>query len=206
VDQALCKRLAARLGIDLHQVYSISEAWSCLNQAPKHTFDLVLTDYYLGDGTPNALLDFNQALCLHVLTEETTLVSSLHAIEKVQKPIQSTVFFKRGCQLQLNLTYLNEVAEGDLEFKNSLIKTAADSIDQAVEVMRQGIKEAEYSVISFQLHKIKSSIRAVGSTILADVELLERFYKTQQPEAHSELEFVLQNLLQVSEQVRALLK
>lgn len=185
VDQLVCKKKGTTLGVELLIVDSIKEGLNTLSQNPN--FDLVISDFNLNDGTATDILEFEHPLYITVLSDSHSLQANGHHLAYDTKPLTKATFIRKPEQIYLNPAYINEVAYDDLEFKISLFSISKESIDTCMTELKTALAEKDEAKIVFQLHKIKSSIRAVGASFLPEIELLETYFKSNEITAEAEL-------------------
>jgi HPt (histidine-containing phosphotransfer) domain-containing protein len=61
-----------------------------------------------------------------------------------------------------NLDKLNEMAEGDQDFINSVISVFLEEVPEDLETMEQALKEKDYEQVYKMAHKIKPNVDLLG--------------------------------------------
>lgn len=77
--------------------------------------------------------------------------------------------------IKIDLTYLDEVAGDDLEFKSEMIKRFSDQTPEYISMINNAIKEENISDVKRIAHKMKPTFLYVGlKEIQEKVEILEQ--------------------------------
>ena len=65
-------------------------------------------------------------------------------------------------KLTLDLTYLNQISEGDKEFINDILKTFLEEMPKDIEQIKNGLKNNNNTIIGKMAHKSKATLHLLG--------------------------------------------
>jgi CheY-like chemotaxis protein/HPt (histidine-containing phosphotransfer) domain-containing protein len=177
IDQMAVRRITEKCSYELQFVNSIKEANDIL-QAEK--FDLIITDFYLGDGTAEEILTMvtNQKIVL--ITQKP--LDSFHAngniLYSITKPLNESIFEIANKVQPLDFTYFNSLTEGDINFQIELLDTALQVLPSALEKVNEAIESLNFERLKFEAHKMKSGARVIGIPILETLQTIEELALT----------------------------
>lgn len=171
IDQMAFKRFAEKKPIELSIASSISEASALLE---KESYDFILLDYFLGDGTAQDIIDILQYQHIGVFCEKDKCIdkNQTNGILYLSKPIDENQF-NIVTQTKLDLTYFNSLTEDDLDFKKEITTLGLQTIPASLQNLKDAISAKDFAQIKFEAHKLKSGVRVFGFKIIEDLEYIE---------------------------------
>ena len=172
IDQMAVRRLADKCSCELLFVNSIKEANDIL-QAEK--FDLIISDFNLGDGTAEDVLKLvtNQKIILITDKPLDSFNANGNLLYSTTKPINESIFKITNKSQPLDLTYFNSLTEGDINFQVELLDTALQILPSALEKVNEAFESLNFEHIKFEAHKMKSGARVIGIPILETLQTIE---------------------------------
>ncbi len=178
IDQMAVRRIAEKCSCELFFVNSIKEANDIL-QAEK--FDLIITDFNLGDGTAEDVLKLvtNQKIVLITEKPLDSFNANSNILYSTTKPFNESIFEIVNQVQPLDLTYFNSLTEGDLLFQIELLDTALQILPSALEKVNEAIKALNFEQLKFEAHKMKSGARVIGIPILDTLQTIEALALTR---------------------------
>lgn len=72
---------------------------------------------------------------------------------------------------EVDLTYLESIADGDKEIIEELINIFIDQIPEFTEGLRNGLEQKDWRALAGIAHKAKSSVVSMGMNNLGNVDL-----------------------------------
>ena len=171
IDQMAFKRFAERKSIDITTVSSIDEATSLLES---QSFDFVLLDFFLGDGTAQEVIDLLNYQHIGVFCENDKCVDNnqTNSILYLTKPLDEQQF-DAVMQTKLDLTYFNSLTEDDIDFKKEITTLGLQTIPSSLQNLKEAIDAKDFAKMKFEAHKLKSGVRVFGFNIIEDLEYIE---------------------------------
>lgn len=172
IDQMAVRRLADKCSCELLFVNSIKEANDIL-QAEK--FDLIISDFNLGDGTAEDVLKLvtNQKIILITDKPLDSFNANGNLLYSTTKPINESIFKITNKSQPLDLTYFNSLTEGDINFQVELLDTALQILPSALEKVNEAFESLNFAQLKFEAHKMKSGARVIGIPILETLQTIE---------------------------------
>ncbi|MEM6628151.1 MAG: Hpt domain-containing protein [Bacteroidota bacterium] len=196
IDQMAFKRILAKeawLSFTLSN--SVSEGQKFWNH---HTYDLVITDYHLSDGTAHDVLAFVRTGPIVVVTgtlraEEQSRFAELGAKYYLAKPLIPDEFISllrevlstdtensvlAEPSISFDLKYLKDLSQGDQEFEAEMIQIFLDEMPEGIQEIHQLIESQKWIQLGAAIHKMKSKIRLMGMVEIKDLaDRLEKNFK-----------------------------
>lgn len=171
IDQKAFQRVAKKSNISLQIANSVSETISILSN---EVFDLIISDYYLGDGTALDIINIcsNQQIKIVGNKDQINLPENTNNIDFIQKPINANVFITNQYSA-LDLTYFNSLTEDDIDFKKELLEIALQTLPESLANIKVAMQQDNFEKIKFEVHKMKSGARVVGMKIINNLEKAE---------------------------------
>lgn len=172
IDQIAFKRFVANMNVETTIVSSIAEASSILDQK---SFDFILLDFFLGDGTAQEVIDLLNYQHIGVFCENDKCVDNnqTNSILYLTKPLDENQF-DVVMQTKLDLTYFNSLTEDDIDFKKEITTLGLQTIPSSLQNLRNAFDNKDFASIKFEAHKLKSGVRVFGFKIIEDLEYLEQ--------------------------------
>ncbi len=65
-------------------------------------------------------------------------------------------------KVTLDLTYLNQISEGDKEFINDILKTFLEEMPKDIEQIKNGLNNNNNTIIGKMAHKSKATLHLLG--------------------------------------------
>lgn len=171
IDQMAFKRFAEKKEIDLTIAKSKTEAISILEN---NSFEFIFSDYYLGDGTAQEILQLlnNQRIGIFADENKCIDVNQSNDIVYFNKPLTESQF-ETIQHTKLDLTYFNSLTENDNDFKKEILTIALQTLPVSIENINKAVSEKDLEKIKFEAHKMKSGARVVGINIIEELEYIE---------------------------------
>lgn len=230
IDQMALQRLLKKGDIELTVANSLEEATTFTTQ---NTFDLVLTDMFLGThqasdvvkampgqsvvvlsgvADPRALSElYDMGIKGHMI-KPLTMENIPQLFEMAgKKPCQQTVpaeVEKETTRTQLDLTPLQKITRGNAKLQADLIRIFLEVVGAESERMQQGLQAQDWENLSYSLHRIKSNLRMFDlRELLQSTEKLELNcrYKEELDAVQVELPKLLRFLHQSRNEAQSLL-
>ena len=142
----------------------------------EHSYDLVVSDHHLSDGTAFDLLAQKSGPVMVTsgidASDAAARFKEAGALAFLLKPI-SAFDFKEAVQALFtspshssdtgfDLTYLHELAGGDPEFEQEMIAIYLQEVPQAIANIQQSLDEGNSMQLTHHVHKVRSKIRILG--------------------------------------------
>ncbi len=141
-----------------------------------HIFDVIITDYYLGDGgAEDVMKAFPNRKIIVVSGSINERLGNTDYLRYISKPIdyalliqgyqwvmQNNVGNKNSKYQYLDLTYLNQLGHGDNEFMKEMLQIAKEELIQNLADLNKSWQIDDYSGIRFHSHRFKSRSRILG--------------------------------------------
>lgn len=174
IDQMAVRRLADKCSCELLFVNSVKEAKVVL-QAEK--FDLIITDFNLGDGTAEDVLKLVTKQKIVLITQKPldSFNANGNILYATTKPVNESVFNITNTSQTLDLSYFNALTAGDKNFQIELLDTALQIVPSALEKVNEALKSLNFEQLKFEAHKMKSGARVIGIPILETLQTIEEF-------------------------------
>ena len=172
IDQMTLQRLAAKRDIKITIANSVSKAKEIIQH---ESFDLIITDFYLGDGTAEDILPLFKQQTIVVITESDIDVwhHESNTLFKTSKPLQDNIFDVGSLDILLDLTYFHALTDNDIQFQMELLDTAITSIPHSIQQLQTAMQHKNFEQMKFEAHKMKSGLRVIGMKVLDTIEEIE---------------------------------
>lgn len=140
--------------------------------------DLIFCDSRLPDGNPYDILNRSLSMPIIVVTGLGDAQENQDFVEAgaaavwnkpvVEQSLQSLIeqTFPYSLPNQIDLTYLNEISDGDIEFKQELLQIYLSETPIELKTLFKSMKKNEIERCANIIHKFKSKLRIVGFTSL----------------------------------------
>jgi HPt (histidine-containing phosphotransfer) domain-containing protein len=111
-------------------------------------------------------------------------------------------------KVNLDLTYLNQISEGDKEFINDILKTFLEEMPKDIKQIEDGLKNNNNTLIGKMAHKSKATLHLLGLEDLKNFALnIEQTIKKDinHPEIHNWSKQFISYIKKVYPNIKALL-
>ncbi|MBD0332948.1 MAG: response regulator [Chitinophagaceae bacterium] len=180
MNQQLINHLMKQWHIDHVLVSNGQEVLAALKN---ETFSLVLMDVQMPemDGYAATLAIRNDlkldvpiiAMTAHALAGEKEICLSYGMNDYISKPLKESELYRlikqyaRGVNNNssgavIDLSYLKELSNGDVEFENSIIREFIIQMPKELELLREAVNNKEFQQIKSIAHGMKSSVSYMG--------------------------------------------
>ena len=174
VDRLTFKRVLRKFSeISCDSVAYVAEGETSLKT---NTYNLIVSDYRLNDGSALDVLAYAGDTPVVVLSgshhaEEVDMLINAGAIDCLAKPITVQVFeaflatFTSEdpiASVSFDLSYLEELAEGDEEFTRQMLSIFVAEVPEALEQLIGELASEQWLAGAETVHKLKSKIRILG--------------------------------------------
>lgn len=173
IDIIAFKRLAEKLNVEYTILQSLSEVEE--HFLKPRIYDLIISDFYLNESNANDFIhyfnDFNVSL-ISSKEKINSLVNTTN-FQFIEKPLNENAFTNRTKTITLDLTYFNELAGDDIQFKIEMFEVALKSLSDSIVKLQEFIKQKDFDKIKFEVHKMKSGIRVFGANLISEISYAE---------------------------------
>lgn len=173
IDIIAFKRLAEKLNVEYTILHSMSEVEEHFTKP--RIYDLIISDFYLNESNANDFIhyfnDFNVSL-ISSKEKINSLVNTTN-FQFIEKPLNENAFTNRTKIITLDLTYFNELAGDDMQFKIEMFDVALKSLSESICKLQEIIILKDFEKIKFEVHKMKSGIRVFGANMISEISYAE---------------------------------
>lgn len=201
---------------------AVVASYTAFDQLPDKTaFDLIITDFHLGDGTAlDVIHQFeNRRLIIlsgtnHQLVAKEQMGSN--EVAQFSKPLAED-FIQHIRQLlseameeaevfALDFSYLEQVAGNDEDFRQDVLKLIQDSTPDILETLQKAVKANDLKEVSFWAHRLKSSAQMLNPRLRDRLDGIEQAAKKGEVLGlPARFETVYQNFKQALAEIKTLL-
>ncbi len=162
-----------------------------------NVFDVIITDYYLGDGGAEDVMNaFPNRKLIVVSGSINERLGNTEYLRYISKPIDYSLLIqayqwvmqnnggnKNGKFQYLDLTYLNQLGHGDNEFMKEMLQIAKEELIQNLADLNNSWQTDDYGGIKFHSHRFKSRSRILGLGLEEKANWVEFNANSSQKEA-----------------------
>ncbi len=174
IDQMAFKRIMKQVkDVSYHIENNVNDLPILLSE---HTYDLIITDYHLSDGSAHDVIACAKGIPVLVVTgtlraQDRDHLDNAGAIAYISKPLHKKDFLAIIHMIleevdlqsfQFDLTYLKELSQGEPVFEEEMLQLFIQEAPENLAALKHALKQENYKEAEYWVHKLKSKLRLMG--------------------------------------------